>query len=739
VDYPSLTDQHKNSLEQNIAATVATSITGVAATDVAVALGAGSVKVDATISTTSRNHADNAVAEITTNTAAVKASIITSVASVAGLPTTGTLSIASVLSIDVVPRVDCKGLWEEGPCYGGLQARSFKMLVPPSGSGAACPTEDVIVSSCQHEQIHLNWSYVVPKASWAAGANAENPREIPMVICPKGSKVVFGWTGVVHDIWQLPDEDSYNLCRLSATGAMKQYDASTTASFQFDCEAVGTHYFACSVEDACSNGHQKVRIYVSDPQNTVKLRARGGVSLEQFNRDYTMLFAGYHLNNQPLTQNNADQALAKAESVLAKSPESCSDWILPSINTDKICKAFIYTDLGFISRVRPDADFEASERYYNQALEIIPGMCGATAYLTELRVQQNRRIDADVLLCETYDVCGRDSFDFHDVRFSYNSRNWTLPSCIDISTTISSKAGSLRGSLTTSDSSASDEQESGEAVIIGLVVAGSVLICCALAGALCFYSLDLRFGTTVQKVAAVDNDPHDADHETLAAAVEVKSRPDAVAQRGPEPKTTQLAKLGANNNAQMLTGTPLRRAGSPQAAGEQKSAHLAPAASPPGAAGERKSAHLQPAASPTGQRLQRPAVTESTATPGERRHSLTRTEGNATLDARSNSAPTARVGAGRSAGAAQEQRGSNAGAAQEQRRTGAAPAQDQRRTSTEALQEQRRRSPGAAQEQRRSSGGATQNQRRSSTGAAQEQRRSRPPLRERSGTEPGRS
>ena len=139
----------------------------------------------------------------------------------------------------------------------------------------------------------------------------------------------------------------------------------------------------------------------------------------------------------PLNKNKVNQTIILIRvwvyhGLKTNSKLPCSDWLWPSINSDKVCKAFVYTDLGFISRVRPDPDFEASERYNNQALTIIPGMCGATAYLTEeLRVQQNRRVDADVLLCKTYDACGRDSFDFHDVRFTYSIRNWLLPSCMN--------------------------------------------------------------------------------------------------------------------------------------------------------------------------------------------------------------------------------------------------------------------------------------------------------------------
>jgi len=120
---------------------------------------------------------------------------------------------------------------------------------------------------------------------------------------------------------------------------------------------------------------------------------------------------------------------------LDNSPESCSDWIPASWNSPKSCTAFIYTDLGFISRVRPKPDFEASERYYNSALQISPGMCGATAYLAELRVQQGNQANADKMYAKACTACGAYSMDFTDLHFAYEQRNWKAPSCGKTSTT----------------------------------------------------------------------------------------------------------------------------------------------------------------------------------------------------------------------------------------------------------------------------------------------------------------
>jgi hypothetical protein len=325
------------------------------------------------------------------------------------------------------PKVDCESISKDTECHGGFKARIVNITTPASGGGLACPAEKLSVVTCPHTPVELDWEYVVPKLNWTTASRKTHAREIPLVVCPLGSKVSFNWKGTVHDVNELPSEEDYNTCNFDKGVNLKH--ASSSDSFEFHCDKVGTHYFACSVGDACTSGAQKVRVYVSDPVKTVTLRANGGVSLEQFNMKYTLVFAGYFLNKQVLSQNNADQALLDAESILAQSPKSCSDWIPESWNTDQNCRAFVYTDLGFMSRARPDPDFEASERYYRKALEISPGMCGATSYLAELRVQQDRKADADKLYMESCRACGHNSMDFHDLVLSYANRSWTEPNC----------------------------------------------------------------------------------------------------------------------------------------------------------------------------------------------------------------------------------------------------------------------------------------------------------------------
>lgn len=249
-----------------------------------------------------------------------------------------------------------------------------------------------------------------------------------------------------HNIVKLPTEEAYWACNFNATCSPScpktLVEAGSSGSYEFSCDSLGAHFFACSVGDACAKGKQKVTIYVSEPEKTAALRTRGGISLEEFHRKYSLLFEGYARNHQALPSNNADQSILDGENVIAGSPESCSDWIMPSWNTDDNCKAVVYTDLGFIARVRPDPDFEASDRFYEKALALSPFMCGALAYQTELRVQQDRQADADALFQKACTSCGEQDSDFKEVLFAYQNKSWTVPACTG--SEMSSPSGATR-------------------------------------------------------------------------------------------------------------------------------------------------------------------------------------------------------------------------------------------------------------------------------------------------------
>lgn len=330
------------------------------------------------------------------------------------------------------------------------------MTTPPFNGGLACPGDDILVYNCPHSKMEVDWDYRVPEDTWTSAKSTAitQPREMPMIVCPFGSQLSFKWGGtkkpgnrshLVHDVMKLKSEEAYNSCDFSKAASVSY--ASSSSTFDFPCDSVGVHYFACSVDDACVSGKQKVRVYVSDPARTAKMRAKGGMSLEQFNRKYTIVFAGYYLNAEVLPENNAAQAMLDAQEVLAKSPESCADWIPPSWNSNQSCSAFIYTDLGFLSRVRPDPDFAASEYYYNMALQISPGMCGATAYMAELKVQQNNKTGADEYYLAACTACGQTSMDFTALVISYENRSWTPPDCARAPAAIAAKQAEIANVL----------------------------------------------------------------------------------------------------------------------------------------------------------------------------------------------------------------------------------------------------------------------------------------------------
>lgn len=121
VDYNSVSDQNKNSIKQNVAGGIAAEISGVAASDVSVALSAGSVKVDATIRGSNLNEIAN---EINAKATTLASSIVSSVSSIAGLPTTGPISIPNIQAdVAEAPTLSCGPLPAGKRCanIGGMQ------------------------------------------------------------------------------------------------------------------------------------------------------------------------------------------------------------------------------------------------------------------------------------------------------------------------------------------------------------------------------------------------------------------------------------------------------------------------------------------------------------------------------------------------------------------------------------------------------------------------------------------
>ena len=82
-------------------------------------------------------------------------------------------------------------------------------------------------------------------------------------------------------------------------------------------------------------------------------------------------------------------------SIASNSPESCSDWIIPSHLSNTTCLGYVYTDLGVLFRQRASSDLDKAKSFYEKALRLIPDFCLAESYLVELYIKKNDQNLAD--------------------------------------------------------------------------------------------------------------------------------------------------------------------------------------------------------------------------------------------------------------------------------------------------------------------------------------------------------
>merc|ERR1719409_132522 len=60
-----------------------------------------------------------------------------------------------------------------------------------------------------------------------------------------------------------------------------------------------------------------------------------------------------------------------------------------SLKTTAKCESAVYNYLGFVNRKKATPDYDHAKTYYDKALELWPGNCGAMSYMTELYLTLN--------------------------------------------------------------------------------------------------------------------------------------------------------------------------------------------------------------------------------------------------------------------------------------------------------------------------------------------------------------
>lgn len=342
----------------------------------------------------------------------------------------------------------------------GQQTRAFRITSPKVGSGQACTLADgaTVQRSCTAPDHEIAWGYYADdKTQWAKTSIADvtplpKSTELTVVHCDLGETVEFTWKSQAsaleadpeatgHDLWKLGNEEDYATCKFDSSSADELVphaasafpasygDAPGTCAHQFSCDAPGTHFFACRVAGACTNGLQRVRVWVTDSSKTQTLRTQQPqlTTLANAMSEHLVPVA-YSQSQDPVADSVAANISAMLDAIETYSPEACADWLTPSDLSDAKCKAFALTDRGFIERIRATPNFTLAASYYASALSLVTGFCPAESYLTELRVKEGTNKNAaDAQFEVACAACGTNSLDMTDVRLAYYRKGWALP------------------------------------------------------------------------------------------------------------------------------------------------------------------------------------------------------------------------------------------------------------------------------------------------------------------------
>jgi len=256
------------------------------------------------------------------------------------------------------------------------------------------------------------------------GKNWFNVSEMPLVHCEIGQTVRLEWneSSVQHDIFEMFSYSSYVNC-LFEEPSIQRVMPSTSGSYEFSCDTMGTKLFACGVNQACREGKQRIRIHTIDSRKTLSITQ--GATLAGYMREAVPLYEGDY--QDAIAEPDAVRLEDMLLSIASNSPTSCADWLIPSQLTNTTCLAFVYVDLGLLYRKRASFNTAVSEEYYRKSLSLIPSFCLAESYIVELYIKLNNQTAADDQYHIACNACGAVDLDMELVRMAYAQKGWDLP------------------------------------------------------------------------------------------------------------------------------------------------------------------------------------------------------------------------------------------------------------------------------------------------------------------------
>ena len=307
------------------------------------------------------------------------------------------------------------------------------MTTSPTNGGTACPTSPE-TRSCTPSpsptpapspvlstpKVTVDWDYMVPP-----GATWFNVSEMPLVHCEIGQYVEISWgeTSLKHNVYELYSYSRYIDCDFNAPSTYRAAVANS-GNFTFMCDSMGTRFFSCSVGKACSKGKQRIRVHGIDSRKTKNISDSGGSTLAEYMKASVTAYKG---GTTVIPESKASNLETMLLSIASNSPESCSDWLIPSHLSNTTCLGYVYTDLGVLFRQRASSDLDKAKSFYEKALNLIPDFCLAESYLVELYIKKNDQNSADTQFEVACQACGKSNLDMELVRMAYEEKGWVVP------------------------------------------------------------------------------------------------------------------------------------------------------------------------------------------------------------------------------------------------------------------------------------------------------------------------
>ena len=270
------------------------------------------------------------------------------------------------------------------------------------------------------------------------------------VQCAIGGYVYFWWAAQNHDLWRMASKAHLDTCDFTgATPLVNVGDAAgatSTAVYYLPCTNAGEAiHLSCSVGTHCLSG-QKMTVNVH-PTIAVFDRGSGAtvVHSRSLTRVYSLLGRRYnaatgftHLDRGWQTEAAANSTLEMIWCLEDHCPESARD--ADADATDASCRAEVYNLAGFVSRKRPNPQYEHSESYYFGALELEPSHCATLEYLSELYVMRGNVSAAVATAQRLCAVCGASSATARQAEAAFSASGAVLWPCTTAAALSSSDA-----------------------------------------------------------------------------------------------------------------------------------------------------------------------------------------------------------------------------------------------------------------------------------------------------------